>query len=159
MTQKKYLKKVINVGKFLSEGLIFASTNPQYDDRLLIELQVQSIYENSKFKPGETMLCTEIFSDIQKNFCTQHVLHMFCKKKSFWQRFTCTEGSNHSKLEQLRFWTNDWDVENHFNKLEILVTILLKSRLFYREYLSFSHTSFFWLTYFLAQRRVLLAQE
>ena len=41
MTQKKYLKKVINVCKFLSEGLIFASTNPQYDDRLLIELQVQ----------------------------------------------------------------------------------------------------------------------
>ena len=28
-------------GKSLSEALIFASTNPQYDDRLLIELQVQ----------------------------------------------------------------------------------------------------------------------
>ena len=28
-------------GKSLSEGLIFASTNPQYDDRLFIELQVQ----------------------------------------------------------------------------------------------------------------------
>ena len=36
------------------------------------------------------MLCTEIVSDIQNNFCTQHVLPMFCKKKSFWQRFTCT---------------------------------------------------------------------
>ena len=28
-------------GKFLSEALIFASTNPQYDDRLFIKLQVQ----------------------------------------------------------------------------------------------------------------------
>ena len=36
------------------------------------------------------MLCTEIVSDIQNNFWTQHVLSMFCKKKSFWQRFICT---------------------------------------------------------------------
>ena len=28
-------------GKSLSEALIFASTNPQYDDRLFMELQVQ----------------------------------------------------------------------------------------------------------------------
>ena len=28
-------------GKSLSEALIFASTNPQYDNRLLIELQIQ----------------------------------------------------------------------------------------------------------------------
>ena len=32
------------------------------------------------------------FFDIQNNFCTQHVLPIFCKKKSFWQRFTCTAG-------------------------------------------------------------------
>ena len=65
--------KVFNTGKSLSEALIFASTNPQYDDRLFIELR-----ENSKFKTGENMLCTEIVSDIQNNFCTQtcspHVL-------------------------------------------------------------------------------------
>ena len=30
-----------NSGKSMSEALIFASTNPQYDDRLFIELQVQ----------------------------------------------------------------------------------------------------------------------
>ena len=35
------------------------------------------------------MFFTEIVSNIQNNFCTQHVLPMFCKKKSFWQRFTC----------------------------------------------------------------------
>ena len=28
-------------GKSLSEALIFASTNPQYDNRLFLELQVQ----------------------------------------------------------------------------------------------------------------------
>ena len=38
-----------NKGKSLSAALIFASTNPQYDDRLFIELQVQYIHEN--FKP------------------------------------------------------------------------------------------------------------
>ena len=32
---------------------------------------------------GGNLLCTEIVFDIQNNFCTQHVLPMFCKKKSF----------------------------------------------------------------------------
>ena len=34
---------MLRSGKSLSEALIFASTNPQYDDRLFIELQVQSL--------------------------------------------------------------------------------------------------------------------
>ena len=68
---------VIDTGKSLSEALIFASTNQQNDDRLFIELQDQYLHENSKLKPGENMLCTEIVSDIQNNFCTQHVLPMF----------------------------------------------------------------------------------
>ena len=46
--------------KSLWEALIFASTNPQYDDRLFIELQVQYM----KHKPGKNMLCTGIVSDI-----------------------------------------------------------------------------------------------
>ena len=29
------------------------------------------------------MLCTEIVSDIQNNFCTQHVRPKFCKKEEF----------------------------------------------------------------------------
>ena len=49
-------------GKSLSEALLFA----EY---------------------GENTMCTEI--DIQNNFCTQNFLPIFCKKKSFWQRFTC----------------------------------------------------------------------
>ena len=60
----------------------FASINPQYEARLFIELQVQYMKIPS-FEHGENMLCTEIVFDIQNNFFTQHVLPMFCKKKSF----------------------------------------------------------------------------
>ena len=31
--------------------------------------------------PGENILCTDIVSDIQNHFCTQHVLPMLCQKK------------------------------------------------------------------------------
>ena len=72
----------------MSEALIFASTNPQFDYRLFIELQVQYMKIPST-KPGENILCTEIVSYIQNNFSTLHVLPMLCKKKSFCQRFTC----------------------------------------------------------------------
>ena len=64
---------------------------------------------------GENMLCTKIVLNVRNNFCTQHVLPRFelgtfmywiviqneqsvvilwvswCKNKSFWQRFTCTQ--------------------------------------------------------------------
>ena len=53
--EPRFLILHISTGKSLSEALIFASTNPQYDDRLFIEL-----HENSKLKPWENMLCTEI---------------------------------------------------------------------------------------------------
>ena len=72
----------IGTGKSLSEALIFESTNPKYDDTLFIEF-TSSIYENSKLKPGENILYTKTVSDIQNNFCTQHVLPVFCKEKSF----------------------------------------------------------------------------
>ena len=63
-------------GKSLSEAPILASTNPKYDDRLFIELQVQYMKIPSS-EHGENMLCTEIDFDIQNNLCTQHVLPMF----------------------------------------------------------------------------------
>ena len=47
------------IGKSLSEALIFASTNPQYDNRLFIELQVQYMKILSS-EHGENMLCIEI---------------------------------------------------------------------------------------------------
>ena len=65
----------------------FVSTNPQYNNKLSIELQVQYMKIPSS-EHGENMLCTEIVYDIQNNLCRQHVL-MFCKNRSFWQRFTC----------------------------------------------------------------------
>ena len=46
-------------GKSLSEVLIFASTNPQYDNILFIELQVQYIKIPSS-EHGENMLCTKV---------------------------------------------------------------------------------------------------
>ena len=64
-------------GKSLSEALIFASTNPQYDDRLFIELQVQYMKIASSER-SQNMLCTQIgfCFDIQNNLCTQHVLSL-----------------------------------------------------------------------------------
>ena len=95
----------------------------QYDYRLYIELQVQYMKIPSS-ENGENMLCTEIDFDIQNNFCTQHVLPMFCKDKSFWQIFNCMyvifliiDGATNKMLpviliilvvlEQLSFLTGD----------------------------------------------------
>ena len=49
-----------HTGKFLSEALIFASTNPQYDNRLFIELQVPYMK-----KPSLARTCC-----VQKMFLT-----------------------------------------------------------------------------------------
>ena len=46
-------------GKSLSEALIFASTNPQYDDRLFIELRVQYMKIPSS-EHVKNMPCTQI---------------------------------------------------------------------------------------------------
>ena len=65
-------------GKSFSEALILASTNPQYDKRLFIELRVQYMKIVSS-EHVENMLCTQIgfCFDIQNNLCTQHVLRAF----------------------------------------------------------------------------------
>ena len=47
-------------GKSLSEALIFASTNPQYDDRLFIELQVQYMKISSS-NLGRTCCVQKLF--------------------------------------------------------------------------------------------------
>ena len=51
-------------------------------------------------------MCTKNVSDIQNNISTQHVLPMFCKKKSFWQRFTCKEEKIEEE-EQIDFLCNE----------------------------------------------------
>ena len=97
-----------NTGKSLSEALIFASTNPQYDDRLPLNyLLVQYM----KITRSEYVVYTNCFwFDIQNNLSTQYVLSLefscselviqwticvilwvsWCKNKCFWKRFTCT---------------------------------------------------------------------
>ena len=57
----------------------------------------------------ENVVCvlTEIVSDIQNNFCTQHVLPMFCKKKRIWQRFTCNKVFLSSYLSRLEQYCHD----------------------------------------------------
>ena len=70
--------QLISTGKSLSEALNFASTNPQYDDELFIELQVQCVKIPSS-EHGENMMCTEIDFDIQIFFflystCSHQVL-------------------------------------------------------------------------------------
>ena len=64
---KCWKKTVLFTDKSLSEALIFASTNPQYDNRLFIELQLQYMKIPSS-EHGKNMLCTEIVFDIQNNF-------------------------------------------------------------------------------------------
>jgi len=69
----KKINRIVNysfTGKSLSEALIFASTNPQYDDRLFIELQVQYMKIPSS-EHGENMLSIETVFDIRNNLCTE----------------------------------------------------------------------------------------
>ena len=51
-------------GKFLLEALIFASTNPQDDERLFIKLQAQYLHENSKLKPPHVLQKEELLTKI-----------------------------------------------------------------------------------------------
>ena len=72
LNQPIFKYKIISLtGKSLSEALIIASTNPQYDDRLII------VHENCKLRiPAEHKLLFSFCFDIQNNFGTQNVLQM-----------------------------------------------------------------------------------
>ena len=67
------LQKGTYIGKYLSEALVFASTNHQYDNRLFIahgdcKLRIPAehvVYKNCCF-----------YFVLTVNFATQHVLHM-----------------------------------------------------------------------------------
>ena len=69
-----YVLALRHTGKSLSEALIFASTNPQYDDRLFIKVQYMKIPSSNL---GRTCCIQNFFltfRDIQNNFCT----HLTC---------------------------------------------------------------------------------
>jgi hypothetical protein len=63
-----------STGKSLSEALIFASTNPQYDDRLFI------VHENCKLRiPAEHVVYTNCCFCFVLTFRTILVHNMFCR--------------------------------------------------------------------------------
>ena len=67
------IKNLAITDKSLSEALILASSNPQYDKRLFIELQVQYM----KITSSELLVyinCSECQN--KNNLCTEHVLSL-----------------------------------------------------------------------------------
>ena len=117
------IKSLIDTGKSLSEALIFASTNPQYDNICIVHWITSSIHENSKLKPGKNMLCTEIVSNIQNNFCTQHVLPikvgiMVTKSKSL---FTDDTSQITKSDSEWFFWNRT--TSNYFCHLKVSLII------------------------------------
>ena len=70
-------------GKSLSEAFIFESTNPKYDDRLFIELQVQYMKIPSSEHGGENVVYTNCFlfllwhsEQFMYTTCSEHVLSL-----------------------------------------------------------------------------------
>ena len=78
------LDRPVDTGKSLSEALIFASTNPQYDDRLFIELQLQYMKIPSS-NLGRTCCVQKLFL----TFRTIFVHNMFSPGLSL--EFSCIE--------------------------------------------------------------------
>ena len=67
---------LFSTGKSFSEALILASTNPQYDKRLFIELRVQYMITTSS-EHVVYINCSKMSKQKQKhNLCTQHVLSL-----------------------------------------------------------------------------------
>ena len=86
---KIFLLKIVthDTVKSLSEALIFASTNPQYDNRLSIELQVQ--YMNIPSSNLGRTCCVQNCFWHSEQFLYTTCSPVFFKKNRFWQRFTC----------------------------------------------------------------------
>ena len=70
------IKQTCTTGKSVSEALILESVNPQYDNRLFINLGLQ--YKKIQV---QNMLSTKIVLcfrfGIQNNFCKEHVLNIY----------------------------------------------------------------------------------
>ena len=62
------LMRKLSTGKSFSEVLILASTNPQYDKRLSIELPVQYMKIPSS-EHCQNMLCTQIVLNVKTKTC------------------------------------------------------------------------------------------
>ena len=75
---KQLIYTVLHTGKSLSEALIFASTNPQCDDRLFIELQVQYMKIPSS-NLGRTCCVQKLFLTFKTTFV--HTMSSPCSAK------------------------------------------------------------------------------
>ena len=71
---------ILSTGKSLSEALIFASTNPQYDDRLFIDLRLQ-YKENTSSEHVVYKNCFECQNKNRKQFlyttCSELVYFLY----------------------------------------------------------------------------------
>ena len=64
-------------GKSLSEALIFASNNPQYDNRLFIDLRVQYMkIPNSEHGENKGRTCKQQQHVLNMFSCSPHVLSL-----------------------------------------------------------------------------------
>ena len=68
---------------FFSEALILASTNPQYDKRLFIELQVQKM----KIASSEHVVYTDCFLF----WHSEQFMYATCSESVLSLQFSCTE--------------------------------------------------------------------
>ena len=98
----EWWQKVKTTDKSLSEALIFASTNPQYDDRLFIQLQVQYMKIPS--------------SNLRRTYCVQKLLLTF-RTISVHNIFSpCSEKRRTSDKDlpvpKNKFWDIQWFVQN-----------------------------------------------
>ena len=96
-------------GKSFSEALIFASTNPKYDDRLFIKLWVQYPKIPSS-EHVENMMCTQIVcflfwhsGQFMYTTCSQHVL-------SFWNRYSMNNLLSYCGLVDARISASEKDL-------------------------------------------------
>ena len=82
-------------GKSLSEALIFASTNQQYDNRLFIKLQVQYMKIPSS-NLGRTCCVQKLFF----TFRTIYVYNMFAtgSELGIFMYWTCNSMNNHCHI-------------------------------------------------------------
>ena len=79
--------------KSLSEALIFASTNPQYDNRLLIELRVQCMKIPSS-EHVKRKLCTQIVFVFTFRTIYVHNMFLACSELGIFIYRTCNSMNN-----------------------------------------------------------------
>ena len=86
-----FWRKAVEISKILCKRYVIANFLETLQVNLCQKLLFlhQLTHNMTTHCSSNYKLWTEIVFDIQNNFCTQHVLPMFCKKKSFWPKFTC----------------------------------------------------------------------